>query len=555
MASALRPDVVLMDISMPRMDGLEATRIIRRKLPETHVVIISQNDPALVSGQASSSGAQGFIAKTELSRKLMPAIDEVALSLRYPGRNSALFQGGDRAHLDPIGEIRLRDALDALPAAVYITDARGRLTYFNSSAIDFSGRIPEIGSDRWCVTWKLYRPDGTPLPHDECPMAITLKEGCPVRGDEAIAERSDGTRRWFTSFPSPLRDTEGNIVGGINLLLDITERKRQEQTSNLLAAIVDSSDDAIISKNLNGIITSWNNGAQRMFGYSVQEAIGQHITLIVPADRLEEERDILARLGRGERIDHFDTIRRTKDGSLLDMSLTISPVKDGAGRIIGASKVARDISRRKRTEQALADVARQQRALFYLADGLHRAATLEDVCNVAMNSIAEAVQSNRESILLSDEKGVMRFVAWRGLSETYRQMAEGYSPWVAGEQNLRPVIIENIDSAVIDARIKQAVKAEAIASLAFIPLVSQNGVIGRFMTYFSEPHRLAAGELELCTTIATQVSFAIERKRAADELRSSEERFRNLSAALDAEVRARTRQVEKRNTDLLRQSR
>jgi PAS domain S-box-containing protein len=129
--------------------------------------------------------------------------------------------------------------------------------------------------------------------------------------------------------------------------------KQAEEITGLLAAIVASSDDAIVSKNLDGIITSWNNSAERIFGYSPEEAIGQHITLIIPSERHDEESDILARVRRGERVDHFHTVRRRKDGSLLDVSLTISPVRDSSGRVIGASKVARDITAQKLAEQAL----------------------------------------------------------------------------------------------------------------------------------------------------------------------------------------------------------
>ncbi|MGH2744321.1 MAG: PAS domain-containing protein, partial [Thermoleophilaceae bacterium] len=119
-------------------------------------------------------------------------------------------------------ERRFREMIDALPVAIYTTDLQGRLTYFNPAAVDLSGRVPELGVDSWCVTWKLYRPDGTPLPHDECAMALALKEGRAVRGTETIAERPDGKRVWFMPYPTPLRDAEGRVVGAINMLLDIT---------------------------------------------------------------------------------------------------------------------------------------------------------------------------------------------------------------------------------------------------------------------------------------------------------------------------------------------
>ena len=149
------------------------------------------------------------------------------------------------------------------------------------------------------------------------------------------------------------RDASGNIRSVLESNRDITEAKRAEEAQNRLAAIVESSDDAIVSKGLDGIITSWNKAAERIFGYTANEAIGQHITLIIPPDRRDEENNILARIGRGERIDHFRTVRRRKDGTMLDVSVTISPVRDLSGRVIGASKVARDITAEKRAEQAL----------------------------------------------------------------------------------------------------------------------------------------------------------------------------------------------------------
>jgi PAS domain S-box-containing protein len=139
---------------------------------------------------------------------------------------------------------------------------------------------------------------------------------------------------------------------------DVTEQKQAERSTSHLAAIVDSSDDAIISKRLDGTITSWNQSAERLYGYKAEEAIGQHITLIVPWERRSEEEDILRRLAEGERVDHFATERKRKDGATVDVSLTISPIRDAAGRIIGASKVARDITERRQAERALSEQAR-----------------------------------------------------------------------------------------------------------------------------------------------------------------------------------------------------
>ncbi len=140
--------------------------------------------------------------------------------------------------------------------------------------------------------------------------------------------------------------------------IDVALRE-SEQRLRWLASLVESSDDAIVSKNLDGVITSWNSGAERVFGYSAGEAIGQPITLVIPEDRQSEEREILTRIRRGERIDHFETVRQRKHGSLIVVSLTVSPVKDANGKIVGASKIARDITEQKRNQEQIATLARE----------------------------------------------------------------------------------------------------------------------------------------------------------------------------------------------------
>jgi two-component system, chemotaxis family, CheB/CheR fusion protein len=257
-------------------------------------------------------------------------------------------------------DLGFQDTLNALPAAIYVTDRHGKITYFNPACVAFSGRKPQLGSDHWCVTWRLFYPDGTPMPHDQCPMAIALKEGRIIRGREAIAERPDGTRVWFEPYPTPLRDETGQVIGGINMLVETTERKRADEAQARLAAIVESSDDAIISKDLDGVISSWNRGAERLFGYSDREAIGRPVTMLMPPERVNEEPGILERIRRGEKIEHYETVRRRKDGALLDISLSVSPLIDGHGRVVGASKIARDISDRKRAERALRDADRKK---------------------------------------------------------------------------------------------------------------------------------------------------------------------------------------------------
>ena len=178
-----------------------------------------------------------------------------------------------------------------------------------------------------------------------------LREGSwsgELRHTCANGARKTVSTRWIVD-----RDASGSIRSVLESNRDVTEANRAQEVQNRLAAIVESSDDAIVSKGLDGIVTSWNKAAERMFGYTANEAIGQNITLIIPRDRKGEEEKIIARISRGESIDHFQTVRQRKDGTLLDVSVTISPVRDSSGRVSGASKVARDITAQKRTEQVL----------------------------------------------------------------------------------------------------------------------------------------------------------------------------------------------------------
>ena len=165
--------------------------------------------------------------------------------------------------------------------------------------------------------------------------------------------RKDKSFVWVRISVSGPRDENGKLRYFITVVEDVTERRAAEEAQGRLAAIVASSDDAIVSKDLNGIITSWNAGAERIFGYKPEEAIGRSIMLVIPPELRSQEEEILRRLRRGERIEHFETVRVTKSGTRLDLSLTISPVRDSHGRVIGASKIARDIGERKRIEDAL----------------------------------------------------------------------------------------------------------------------------------------------------------------------------------------------------------
>jgi PAS domain S-box-containing protein len=245
-----------------------------------------------------------------------------------------------------------------------IMDLQGYLREANSLSLDWCGYTREQVLDRpfWETPW--WRGS------EDAKARIRFAAAQAAAGYDFSEELpywlSDGRERIVDFAMRPIRDPSGSVMFLHPTGVDITERKQvemalreSEQRLRWIGSIVESSDDAIVSKNLDGVITSWNQGAERLFDYTAQEAIGQPITIIIPEDRLDEERVILARIRRGERIDHFETLRRRKHGDLVSISLTVSPVKNAEGKIVGASKVARDVTEQKRNRERIGVLARE----------------------------------------------------------------------------------------------------------------------------------------------------------------------------------------------------
>jgi PAS domain S-box-containing protein len=326
---------------------------------------------------------------------------------------------------DPLSALendQSRALIEALPAAVYMTDAAGLITYYNEAAAKLWGYRPELGKSEFCGSWKLYWPDGTPLPHDECPMALALKQQRPIRGMEAIAERPDGSRIAFIPYPTPLFDASGRLTGAINMLVDISDRKRAE-----------------------GV----------------------------------------------------------------------------------------------------------QAAIYHFTDRLFRVTSPPDIYNAALDAICSSLGCNSASVLLFDDAGVMRFAAWRGLSDAYRQAVEGHSPWNRDTKDPQPICIADIASADIDDGLKATVTAEGIRALAFVPLVATGKLIGKFMTYYGTPHAFSSAEVNLAITIARQLGFSIERMRAEDALRESRAQLRSeLDAAHQLQI-VSTQLIHENDADAL----
>lgn len=245
-----------------------------------------------------------------------------------------------------------------------IMDLRGCLREVNDLAVAWCGYTEGQVLDRpfWETPW--WR--GSEEVRARIRFATEEAAAGRVFREELRYWVADGTERIVDFAMHPIRDRAGKVAFLHPTGIDITERKRveaelrdSEQRLRFVASIVESSDDAIVSKDLDGVITSWNRGAERIFGYTAEEAVGEPITIVIPLDRHDEERSILTRIRRGERIDHFETIRQRKHGSLINVSLTVSPVRNADGKVVGASKIARDITEQKRAQEKISALARE----------------------------------------------------------------------------------------------------------------------------------------------------------------------------------------------------
>jgi PAS domain S-box-containing protein len=286
-------------------------------------------------------------------------------------------------------------------------DLKGRFLLVNDRYCEIVGRSREELMDLHMQD--ITHPEDLP---DHTAQFAALAGG---RGPNFVVEkryvRPDGSHVWVQNQISAIHSPQGEIHCIAAAVTDITERKQAEEVRGRLAAIVESSDDAIVGKDLNGIIRSWNSGAERLFGYTAQEAIGQPITILISPDHADEEPSILERIRRGERIEHYETVRLRKDGTPVDISLTVSPIVDERGRVAGASKIARDITERQRMEQQRRDFEKREQA-FTLATKLRemetelarvtRALTVGQLAT----SIAHEVNQPLAAIVTNAEAGV-----------------------------------------------------------------------------------------------------------------------------------------------------
>jgi PAS domain S-box-containing protein len=294
-------------------------------------------------------------------------------------------------------ETRYRNLIHGLATPLYITDAEGRITLFNKAAADLWGREPEIGKDMWCGSYKIYNPDGSHMPLDTCPMAICLKEKRPVYGEEILVARPDGSIRNVAPHPQPLFDDNGNMIGAINMLIDITglkqteialresekkykelsvslEKKVEEKTADLKLKneqlkrseeryhkmVEEVEDYAIILLDKNGIVQNWNKGAEKIKGYKEEEIVGKNFhQFYLPEDRAARQPEKILNEAREKGKALYEGWRMRKDGSRFWGSIVLTALHDNENNVIGFSKVTRDLTQRKLAEDTMQEYTNQ----------------------------------------------------------------------------------------------------------------------------------------------------------------------------------------------------
>lgn len=432
--------------------------------------------------------------------------------------------------IDPSDDQYYKELLLQSPIAAYTCDAQGVLTFYNHAAAALWGRHPEIGKDRWCGSWKIFHPDGRPMALDECPMARVL-QGTELQQEEIVIERPDHSLRSLLVFPRPIFNAAGQRSGAHNTLVDISSHKKDEERSTIWSAIVASSGDAIISKTLEGIITTWNRGAEKIFGYTENEVIGKKIDILIPPDLLAEEKMIISSIREGIRIDHYQTTRLTKTGQLIPISLTVSPVKDKQGRIVGASKIARDISVQHRQEEQLRQTAQSLELVSAIGKIISEKLDVNDILQKVTDATTKVTGAAFGAFFYNTQNEAGEALMLYSLCGAPREAFEHlgmprntaiFSPTFNGEAILRSDDIRKDPRYGLNSPNRGMPQGHLpVVSYMAVPVVSTSGkVIGGLFFGHPKPGVFRQEHEDVVSSIASQAAVALDNSRLFEEVKT-----------------------------------
>jgi PAS domain S-box-containing protein len=443
---------------------------------------------------------------------------------------------------EKIGELhrseeRSRLVMDAVSESVWDVDVATGRTWISDSMRSYFGVESEsvAHEDAWR---KRQHPEDRARVEEE--FQRVLAKGGTNWQVEYRLQKPDGSYAHVLDRARIVRDASGAPVRIVGATMDISERRQAEEVRALLAAIVESSDDAIVSKTLDGTILTWNTGAERLFGYSAAEAIGQSITLVIPPERRGEETAIIERIVRGQRVEHFETVRRHKSGRQLYVSLTISPIHDAAGRIIGASKVARDVTARRLADEILQKQSDRLRLLWESAAVLLTAEDPDVMMQALFGRIAPHLQLDAYLNFAPAEGGdALELVSYGGIGDeqarSLRSLEFARSPSGAAAMEREQIVASHVQASD-DPRL-QMIRRCGVRAYFCSPLIAEGRLLGTLSFGSRRRDAFDPDEIEFLQTISRYVTIASQRAQLVGHLRDTDRRKDEFLATLAHELR------------------
>ncbi len=349
-----------------------------------------------------------------------------------------------------------------------------------------------------------------------------IRSGQRIDQFETVRVRKDGREIPINLSVSPIMDRKNRIIGASKIARDISDEKRFREKQAMLAAIVNSSDDAIISKTLDGIITSWNQAAERLFGYTAAEAIGRHISLLIPPERIAEEEYIINSIAQGKKVHHFETTRLAKEGTKIPLSLTVSPIQDEEGRVIGASKIARDISERKQSEKALERYARNLEIINSMAKTISEKLNIQQILQKVIEATVHLIGAGSGVFFYKtyDREGEPRIVS-SGSGRIRLPIDEQRltDPAFNSTQIIR---VEDLCASSVETIMSGEAEPESKpVSYLEVPMFSKTGLVAGYLVFgHPEPGRFTSEHENLIVGISLQAAAALENARLYEEVSS-----------------------------------
>jgi PAS domain S-box-containing protein len=356
-----------------------------------------------------------------------------------------------------------------------------------------------------------------------------------------------GARRWIHALCMPHPDLRNEVIGLVVMVSDITASKNPEHAfhegDERFRAVADQAIVGVSRADFTGRFTFVNPRYCEIVGYTEAELLDMRIQDITHPSDLPGYLEQFYRLAREGAAFTIEKRYLRKDGRVMWINNSVSGVRDARGRLEGALAVTLDITERVSQELELAHRSRQQSLMYELAQAVNRADALDDLYRKALDVITASLHADRGSILLFDPDGVMRFKAWRHLSDVYRRAVEGHSPWSPGERSPTPIHMSDVSNAGLDAPLADVIRGEGIQALSFIPLTYGGRLIGKFMVYFNRPYALNEEDLSLAQAIAGTLAIGIERKTAEAQLRQHQDQLQSFADQLEQLVDERTQEL------------